>query len=153
MKPIRPVINYDELIFFLTFISILVRIFSITLIFLLIHYTRKYEAILKQTILKSASVTVNTQTLLSKSVKNDTDKSLVSSRLSANKAQDDGLTSVNNHESNYTSHISEDKNLCEETYIRVDMEELNEKIKAGEIFCDNNRSSRASNINSYNLII
>ena len=153
MKPIRPVINYDELIFFLTFISILVRISSITLIFLLIHYTRKYEAILKQTILKSASVTVNTQTLLSKSVKNDTDKSLVSSRLSANKAKDDGLTSVNNHESNYTSHNSEDKNLCEETYIRVDMEELNEKIKAGEIFCDNNRSSRASNINAYNLII
>jgi hypothetical protein len=66
--------------------------------------------------------------------------------------KDDGLTSVNNHDSNYTSQNSEDKNLFEETSIRVNMEELNEKIKAGEIFCDN-RSSRASNANAYNLII
>jgi len=152
MKPIRPAVNYDALIYYLTLISIFVRIASITFIFLLICYAETYEAILKQTILKSVCVNVNSEVFLDKSVKANNDKSRVSSRFSVKTAKDNGLTSVNNHDSNYTSHYSEDKNLCEETTIRVNMDELNEKIKAGEIFSDN-RSSRASNANAYNLII
>jgi len=119
---------------------------------MLISYKGKYEAVLKQIILNSVSLNLNTENLLSKAEKNNGDKSTVSSLVWAKNVN--GMSSVNNHESNYTSHNSEDRNLCEETCIRVNMDELNEKIKAGEIFCDNT-SSRASNsnANAYNLII
>lgn len=95
---------------------------------------------------------VNTEILLDKSLKENIEKSRVSSLVSGKNVKADCLTSVNNHESNYASQNSDDKNMLEETCIRVNMDELNQKIKAGEIFCDN-RSSRASNANAYNLII
>lgn len=154
MKPIRPVVNFDCLISYLTIISIFVRISSITFIFLLIYYSGTYEALLKQTILNTVSININTEALLNKSNKTSNDQGAVSIRALAKNVKVDEITSVNNHDSNYTSNDSgEDKNLCEETTIRVNMDELNEKIKNGEIFSDN-RSSKASNSqNVYNLII
>jgi len=165
MKPLRPIVNYDDVIYYFTITSILIRIFSITSIFLLIYFNSSYETRLKETILNSVSaashlnnntnknidITINNN-ILNRNSKLNGSKNVNKRESRVNEIRDEAVTSLNNHDSNFTTNISEDKNLCEETSIRISMDELNEKIKAGEIFSDN-KSSRASNINTYNLII
>lgn len=147
MKPIKPVNNFNTIIYYLSFISIGVRIFSIIAIFLYLFYSASYQKALKENIMNSISTGVE-----------EGEKKLADPlNLHPLRTQaEDQIRSLNNAESQYTSSTAEEKNACEETTIRISMDELNEKIKAGEIFSDN-RSSRASmitnNNNNYNLII
>ncbi len=163
MKPIRPIDSYYDVIYFLTLISIFIRLCSITFVFLLIYFTSLYKKTIKDAVLNSVSgsnLNNNKYKIVEiwindniQNIKFLINEDINPGEHSKNREiRNNEITSVNNYESNYTANSCEDKNFIEETSIRVNMDELNEKIKAGEIFTDS-KCSTASNINTYNLII
>lgn len=137
MKPIKPTINFDKTIKYLTLSSIFVRIFSITFIFFLLYYTSSYEFTLKETILSKICNNNENFSKLNNINNENISRKYLQNKNHQKSFKDDVFLSLNNHDSNYTTGTSEDKNIIDETIIRVNMDELNEKIKAGEIFNDN----------------
>lgn len=151
MKPVNPLDSYLNIIYYLGFISIAIRILAVLGLFIYIHCNSEYEKALKENVLKCICPSMDNIFFLNDD--GEIQKIVCEAKNNQQNHPENNISrSVNNAKSKYTVSTYEEK-MFEETTIRVNMDELNEKIKAGEIFCDNNRSSRASVLGPYSLII
>lgn len=118
LKPLRPINNYDEIIYDFFYISISIRLLSNIFLFSFIFYSSKFEKELKRKMMNSVVVTSENHNTNYKNIINLNTALLISSV-------------------NYTDANSCEEKCLEESTIRCNMDELNKKIKAGEIFTNN----------------
>lgn len=130
LKPIKPQVNYDITVFWLMIIFTIIRILSITSTFIFLYYLSKYKKLLKKEVLNLGSSADPTPIKSKGYISNEKNDANLNDRTEGK------IESVNRANSEMTDSILEEKTFQDdlEPQIRVSEEELNQKIKSGDIF-------------------
>ena len=164
LKPLKPQPNYDITITILLMIFLSVRISSIIFVFIYISFLTLYSDMVKVEVLNFSNTNLDISTIKNNQIMQENNNmenhrpnkfSENGNNKDINKGKDNDnhlirtgtIKSLNNDYSNtysdYSDSYNDHKYLPEdlEPIMRLDMDEINKKIKAGDIFVDRKDSS------------